>query len=410
MSLVNFALGILVARNSDVRGLGAFGVLYATYVLLLGVNRSVFAEPFMIRIHHPPAVESRRPEGVRDAVCGGAGVLGLLAGLALLAASLVLPADFARYSRAFAVVLPGLLLQDGWRFILLAQRRPRRAAGMDLTWVALTAMAVLAVLVAGRASAASLVLAWGGAATLAAAIAIIRDGGLPMPVQGLRWAHRNRDLSLPFLAELSVLQGAGQATVYGIPAVAGLAAFGALKGAELLVGPINILSMGLMAVITPEMVRLRHRSLPQLRQALVLVGGAMALITLLWGLGILLLPAAWGRSLLGETWEDARSIVLAVVVLRAASELAQAAGRGLRTLEQARTCLRVQLTCFPFYVAAVLLGAWRAGALGAAVGGAMVASASVVLWWQQFGRALRVAGEDPSPHAPMPAARQSNAS
>jgi hypothetical protein len=398
MSLGNFTVGILVARSTDPRGFGVFGILFAGYTLLLGFNRSLLTEPFTIRF----STAARGPRGprVRDAVCGGALGTGALACLGIVLLSFAFPADLRTQVWAFAVVVPGLLLQDCWRFLLLAERRPRRAVGMEVAWVTMAGSAFATLLIYGRASVATLLLAWGLTATVAVAAALLADRARPSLTNGLRWVRDNQDLSRPILVEFGVLQGAGQATVYGIPAVASLAVLGVMKGAELLLGPLNILSMGVMAVAMPELVRLRERSLVRFRSGLALFGSGMALLTIGWTVVLLLLPDAWGRALLGEIWEPARSILIAMGLLRAAGEVAQAAGRGLRILELAQRSLRIQVAVLPFYVAAVLLGAWRGGALGAVAGGAVVTWAAALLWWQQLSvavRRLRRAGSpDPS--------------
>jgi O-antigen/teichoic acid export membrane protein len=402
-SLINFSIGILVARSTDARGLGVFGILFAGYVLAQGVGRALLAEPYMIRVaRSSPGDEPAA--GLR--VVGGASiVLAAVAVVVVLAASMTVSADVAISLRAFALALPGLLLQDALRFVFLAHRRPRRAAGMDANWLGAVAAGCALLALTRSATLTSLVLVWGGGAAVAATVALIVERARPAPGPGLRWTASNRDLGLPFLGELTALQGAGQATVYGIPAVAGLSSLGALKGAELALGPVNILSTGLMTVAMPELVRLRQRSLVELGRVLRLIGAVMALVTLGWGLVLLADPLDLGSHLLGESWEEVRPILVPVVLLRMAAELAQPAGRGLRVLERATTSLRVQVAFLPFYVTAVLVGAARAGALGAAVGGAVVACVSVVVWWHQLARAMAGADEG---YVPAPVTRDSS--
>lgn len=380
-SLTNFAVSILIARSVSPREFGMYALVYTVYLLALGVSRSLTTDPFMIRYtgkESPDRAERQR------AAAGAAFLVGATAAVLLAVASFLFGAATSASMLAFAVVLPGLLLQDAWRVIFFALGRPQKAALNDLIWGVAQIAFISAVLLAGAGTVPNLVLAWGGSAAVAALAGVYQARSAPDLIRAWSWVRDNRDLGIPFVGEFLAARGGSQVNVYGLAAVASLSTVGILKAGQIFMGPLNVLQMGLMLSVTPEVIRLRDRSITTFRRALGIMGSTVCGIALAWGAALALMPTNWGRAILGDSWALAYVVILPLAAGRAAQGLADAATTGLRVLGAAKLTFRLRLVVVALGVAGTLLGGWRYGALGAAIGGSAALWIGVVLWWAKF--------------------------
>jgi O-antigen/teichoic acid export membrane protein len=364
-SLTNFAVGVLVARAVDPDGFGAFTLAFSTYLIVLNVARAVATQPLVIRY------SAASPEHWRRAVASAGGTLvvaGLVTGLPIAIVGAFLAAPLGPALIALGAALPALLLQDGWRSALFAASRGRSAVAVDLLY----AVVLIPVMWLGSgfvfAPPAGAILLW-GVSTLPSSILGARLAGTgPVPGRALIWLREHRDLVPRYAAESGVGLVANQGAIYVVGAVAGLAAAGSIRGAQLLLGPLHVLVQAAYLFAVPEGVRLRashpHRFLP----GMATVSGVLALATLSW-LGVLLaLPESLGRELLGPSWEPARSVLLPLGLALAGQSLAAGPIVGLRVLADARASLRARLLDAPAGFLLASAGALLAGARGAAWG------------------------------------------
>ena len=99
---------------------------------------------------------------------------------------------------------------------------------------------------------------------------------------------------------------------------ASLAATAGIRGAQVLLGPVNVLNQGIRMIAVPEAARaLKHsyRRLWLVGLAISLGVGAGALA---WGAVFLLLPEVVGEQLLGPgVWAQARTVMVPVILLQA---------------------------------------------------------------------------------------------
>lgn len=376
-SLSNFAVGVLVARTVDPDAFGAFSVAFTTYTIALITSRALASEPFMVR-----------HSGTGDAVwlqaTRGSSAMALLVGA--VAASVVATSGVVLGSQlgvaliALAVVLPGLLVQDMWRFAYIAQGRADRAFRLDLWWLLIVVPGLLVVDATGSDSLAWPILVWGGAGGLTALGASLAARSLPTFRAAIAWMRDSRDLGWRYVVEALVSLGAIQVATYAVVALSGLAAAGALRGGQLLLGPMQVLLMGIGITAIPEGVRLMGRRGPGgLRRPALIVSLGVAISTLIWGLVVQSLPDEAGTALLGETWVSARVLIMPLALAYAAGSLGLGAGIGLRVLADSRRSLRARSVDATAQVIGGVAGASQLGALGAAyglAGGALLGAAA----------------------------------
>lgn len=383
-SISNFAVGIYVARSLGVTAFGVFSLAWVTYGVVLNVSRGLATDPLVVRFSGVPEASWRgavaRSTGTAFGVGTAIGVVSLVAGLGL----------GGRLGPAFVclgVMLPGLLLQDAWRFSFFAAGNGRKAFVNDVVWcVALVPAMVLAARVD---TVAAFVLAWGASAAVAAAYGCFQSGIRPRMTEARGWLREQRDLGYRYLVENVSLSGASQLRAYGLGAIVGLGAVGAVRGAELLMGPFLAVLMGLSLVTVPEAARVLRQAPHRLGRFCLLLGGGQAVAALLWGGSLLLLPNRLGDLLLGGVWHSSSHLIVPITFSVAGAGLGTGAAAGLRALGAAKRSLRSQLFASVCYVGGGLGGAALAGTVGSAWGVAAATVGSSAVWWLQLRSALR---------------------
>jgi O-antigen/teichoic acid export membrane protein len=384
-SMTNFAVGIYVARSLGVTAFGIFSVAWVTYGVVLNIGRGLATDPLMVRF------SGVAPEAWRAAVARSSGTalrVGLLAGLVCLLAGVAMGGELGWAFIALGLILPGLLLQDSWRFAFFAAGNGRKACANDAVWAA--ALIPAMILASQHGNVLAFVLAWGIAGTVAALYGIVQTGIRPQVTGVGHWLRQQRDLGTRYLIENVSSSGSAQIRLYGLGALAGLADVGTVRGAELLLGPFLAVLMGLSLVTVAEAARVRRRSPHRLKLFCGLLGGGQAAAAMAWGAALLLLlPDRVGELVLGEVWHSASALIVPATLSVMGASFTTGAASGLRALGQARRSLRSQLIASAMYIVGGLAGAWAGGALGSSWGVATATWLGAVVWWLQLQVGLR---------------------
>lgn len=381
-SVVNMALSVVVARALPSEQFGAFALSFAVYLVCLGLSRALATDPLAVRFSACASYLWR--DGVRQAtsvaLTVGAAAGGVLASASLLVADKPLSSALL----ALAVALPGLLLQDAWRFAFFAQGQPRRALANDAAWGATLAFLLLAVQSMSAPSLWQYMAAWGAAAGIASLFGVYQFGGRPRFASPRRWLSTHGTMWPSFVGEFIVQQGVSHAILMGAAYLAGLEVAGALRGAQVIFGPVNVVLMAAVALSVPEAARLARSSRAALFNGMVVLSACVAVCALGWGAAAAGVPDRLGRELLGETWMASRPVIpwlAAAMTLTAASTGAVA---GLRVLEHPRASLVVRVLVAPLLVVGGLLGSMVAGANGTVAGQLPAMLLGVALWWRSL--------------------------
>ncbi|TDD24097.1 hypothetical protein E1218_16735, partial [Kribbella turkmenica] len=339
-SLVSFVVGIVVARSLGALEFGAFSLAWVTYGVVVNISRGLATDPLAVRF-------SGVPRSVWKAAVASSSGMAIAVGLATGAICAVVGAALGgRPGAAFialGVVLPGLMLQDSWRFAFFASGQGGKAFLSDITWA--TALVPLLYLAKQDGpSVTKFVLAWGAAGIFAALVSGLQAGVVPRLFRARRWLREHRDLGLRYLAENVTISGAYQLKMYGLGAFAGVAAVGTVRGAEMMLGPFFIVLSGIGLVAVPEAARMLRRSLRALKGFCLLIGSAQALAALAWGMTLVLtMPHAWGHAVLGEVWDATEPLLLPATLSVMFASFYTGASAGLRALGVARRSLKAQL-------------------------------------------------------------------
>jgi hypothetical protein len=392
-SLTNFGLSFLVARQVSARDFGAFGIVLVTYWAALGLVRALSSQPLVIRF---AGVLEREWRTATSDGTGAALVVGAVCGAICAGAGVISSGVLGEALLGLGLSLPGLMLQDTWRFAFFAHGRGRAAFVNDLVWTVVQFPLMFLLIAAGQFSVLTATLAWGTAATVAALAGTFQAGTVPRPVRVANWLHAQRDLGSRFAGEVVVNTVSSQCLTYGIGAVAGLSAVGTIQAGRLLLSPLNLLFQAVNLTAVPEAVRQARVSSRHLVWFCAAFGLVLAGVTLAWTLVLLLIPGRLGETLLRDTWEPARSVVLPLALSQVAAGVTTGSAVGIRALAAAGRSLRATaLTSFAGVIGS-MAGVVRGGAVGAAWGGFVAEVFKVAVWWSSLALELRHNPIDPS--------------
>jgi O-antigen/teichoic acid export membrane protein len=386
-SVGNFALGIAVARALRPEDFGAFALALVTYGVVLNASRGLATDPMVVRFSRAERAAWRRAVSTAT---GTALSVGAASGIGCVLVGLALPDPARGALVALGCGLPGLMLQDAWRFAFFSAGQPAKAMVNDLAWGTLQIAMVVGLVLTGRATVVTCVLAFGGSAALAAGFGWWQLRLRPRPDLIRSWLTQQRSLGGRYLVENVSISGARQLRMSAIAALVGLAAVGQVRAAEILMGPFMVILMGVSQVAVPEAVHVLHRSPSRLTRFCLYLGGAQALAALAWGAAMfVLVPGGLGHLLLGDLWAGAFALLLPVLLNMAIGCFENGAISGVRALGASRHSLAAQLSNAGLYLVGGIGGAAVNGAAGSCWGVAGASTIATAIWWQRLRRAQR---------------------
>jgi O-antigen/teichoic acid export membrane protein len=400
-SISNFAVNIYIARTLGAVQYGAFALAYVTYGFALNASRGLGTDPLLVRFSGTDLPTWKRAV----ARCTGtATVMGLVMGALALVVSMFLHGTTGMAFLALGLTLPGLLVQDSWRFAFFALGRGGQAFLNDTIWTIVLIPALLLLRQTGHANVFWFVFAWGAAAAVAAVIGPLQARVLPKASGGWGWVSQHRDLGPRYLAEGTLNSSQNQLRNYGIGFILGLGALGYIQAANTLMGPFMVIFFGMGLVLLPEAARILRRAPGRLPLFCACASGGLALLGLAWGVVLLLaLPRGLGHLMLGSLWQPTYPLVLPSTIAIMGGCVQAGAGTGLHALGSARRSLRAMAVASALFVVCGLIGAALGGAAGTMYGAAVASWAGAVLFWLQLRHALRDSKDAPA-GAPVPAA------
>jgi O-antigen/teichoic acid export membrane protein len=392
-SLTNFGLSILVLRSVSTADFGAFTITYTAYAFALNICRGLVGEPQLVRHSHVEIDEWR--ETTKQAV-GTAFVLGVGGAALLLGVVPILYATGGELSVTagtllpLAILLPALLVQDSWRYVFFAIGRPSRSFFNDLVWGISQAGLLFLVFQEGDRTAPAFLLAWGGAAAVAAVFGLVQAAVLPRPMRAWAWLVSHKDLGPRFTAEFIVDRGSSQVMLVIVAGVSGFAAVGLINAARVALGPINFLFAGTTGFGIPEGIRIWRSRPERLEQFAWALGISLVVVAVACGATLYFMPLDFGIELFGKTWSLAHGLIPLVTAWVAGAGLIQGARVGLRVHAAARQALAVKTAFGLSILGTCTLGAVLDGAWGASAALAFVSWCAALAWWWQFRRVNRL--------------------
>lgn len=396
-SLTNAALSIFIAVVTSAEGYGYFAVAFTVYTFLLGTCRALVNQPYVMRWPGAPEDEATR------AAAAGTG-LALLVGLACAAVgvpvALLLVPGAGPAVATMCGLLPLLLVQDVWRSVFIARQRPKSAVANDALWTVLQFSALGVAVAAGVRDPVPLVAVWAAGGWVAAVVAVAQARVRPAVGAALGYARRTLDLSRYLVAEWLTVLGAAQVALLLVAGIGSALDVGALRGAQTLLGPLNILGIGAFGFLVPELARRPWLAARRLRLVALGTSAVLGVVNLAWGAVLLVLPDAAGAALLGSTWPSARETILAMTLWSTGIALATGPIVVIRSRGRPRDSYLVNLLLGALLLVGAPVGLVLGGAAGAAWGFAIATLLTAPLFGLAMERVLRTPAPPAQPAPP----------
>jgi O-antigen/teichoic acid export membrane protein len=385
-SLTNFLLSIYIARTLGAVQFGAFTLAYVTYGFAINASRGLSVEPLLIRFSGPEVTRWRRA----TAGCTGTALLvGIATGACAVIAGLVVGHTTGEAFLALGLTLPGLLLQDSWRYAFFALGRGYHAFVNDTFWAVIQIPLLVVLKVTGHADVFWFVLAWGLGGTAGAILGMFQAKVVPSLIRAKQWLIKHRDLGPRYLAENTGSNGADTVRSYSVSSILGLADVGYIQAANTLMGPFKVIFYGMSMLTIPEAARLLRESPRRLPLFCAAMGAGLGILALLWGVALLVaLPLGIGHLMLGQIWRPTYPLVLPAALYVTAGCVGTGATIGLHALGAARRSLRAALITSGLIVVAGVSGALLGGVLGCMHAIAAVAWIGTFISWWELRKAL----------------------
>ena len=224
-SLSNVVVAVLVARSfpDETEPFAAFALAIMVFQFTVGSVRGLIFEPELTLHGDRDSAEAR---AVMPGYVSATLLVGVVVAAAFAAASVAVGGPAGSALVALALVLPLVLVQDGWRYVFIV-RRPAAALTIDLVWLCLSCLAI--VLVPDGVDVGWYVVAWGIGGIAGAVL-----GSILGRLQ-LRWVHpwsyisQNRGLGFRFMGEFITSQAAFYVALLSCGWILGLSAYGAVR-------------------------------------------------------------------------------------------------------------------------------------------------------------------------------------
>lgn len=387
-SLSNASVSLYIARELGAAQFGAFSVAYVTYSFALNASRGLATDPLLVRYSH---VEHSAWRRAVQCCTTTALLVGLLMGIVSLLVGVVATGTTRMSFIALGLSLPGLSLQDSWRYSFFAAGQGSKAFVNDTIWTVSLIAGLFFLKAVHHQTVFWFVLVWGATAYLAALVGPFQARLFPRWDGAAEWLAKTRNLGTRYLIENTATSSSAQIRLYAVGFIAGLTAVGYIQEGTLMMGPFSVIFMGISLVTVPEAARSLRKSAKQLWRYCIFIGIALSVAALMWGVVLeVALPRGLGTLLLHKgKWESVYGIVPWMVLSMMGATTIAGATAGLRALGAARRSVRVNLISAVIYVVLGVAGAAVHGAYGSVEATALATWIGAVLWWRQLHVGLR---------------------
>ncbi|EFC84819.1 hypothetical protein [Parafrankia sp. EUN1f] len=385
-SATNAAVSILVAHFVGKTEYAAgFAVPYLIFSVIIGISRSSCCVPLGIAYAGRSAAAFRHAAGSTTGACLA---FGAVLSLPTVLVGFVLGGRVGSGLVIMGFVLPGLLLQDAWRYVFFAQGVPVKAFVNDVAWALVQVVGLSVLIRRGVEQSPPMLLAWGVAALVAALLGVAQAGLWPAPSRALAWFRENRANAANLTAEFITVQGALQASILLMGGLRSAEIVGDLSAVRTILGPTTVIGVGIVSFAVPELSRRMDMSARARQQAAVVLTSVVVGLGLLWSSIFILFPAL-GEYLFGKSWPGAHAILLISALHYAGTALPTGPACIMYALGHTRKTFRINLVMAPMLFAFPIIGLLLGDARGAVIGFNIVFWGIAPVWWIQLRRVIR---------------------
>jgi O-antigen/teichoic acid export membrane protein len=381
----SFALAFGIAHYSHANVLGIFAVVNTTWILVQGLIRSLTSDCLMTRHDDDNVMGKYERAGYISAIVSSS-----VAALLVLLVSLAFSGELRLTFIILAVSLPLLSAQDYSRYLGISRYNPAYAIGLDCAWLSLSIVGYFVLRHAGLITLPWILAAWSAAGALVGLYTLWNHLILRDARQLVRfWFKSERGVGIRFAGQWLLGSSWVYIAIYVFAAIFSVAVVGEFKLAQVIFGPITVMTQGGMTALVAVASRYFQVNRVKAMRFVFLAGVGSALVTLIWLVGIYYLPVHIGTKLLGPAWPAARALVPLVGLAFAITCITNAAAAGMRSLRAAKENLRVVMVMMPVVLACCLTGGVVWGIKAAVIGLCIGFSIDAVVWWSTLFRVSR---------------------
>ena len=378
-SLQNYLVLIFALRSLGIERFGEFSIAYTTMFVTIVIVRSFVFEPFTIL--YTTKSSEQRHKAARDAT-GTSLTLGFMIGLVCLA---FIPLSHGGPARslliAFAVAVPIMLLQDGWRMFFFASGRPWSAAINDASCLLATAPLIGAAAILVKPTPGLIVGIWALGTAVGAFLGAAQTRIRPLPSRSGLWLRHTRHLAFNLAGASIAISGLSIIAYSMIALIVSVAAVGQIGASIAIMAPATTFVTATGLFLLPEAARWNREGRRSLiRSSAAMSVGLAAAVLIAAGI-ISALPGTLTHLLAGPNWQIAKRLLLPVAIWIAATAARQAPASALSALARGRQVFYLSVVTGFTTMAGALLGAAYEGARGAAWGYAFSQIVIIALWW-----------------------------
>lgn len=361
----SFVIGIVAARTLSVAEFGQFSLVFATALLLLGLQRAMSSEPLLVTVESGDLSVNVATQALVRTLS-----VGLVSALTAMAILLALGG-----TSPWVVTLVGSLsilpfVQDLTRFVALTACGARWMLGLDAVNALSQVTAMTLVSLSEVEGVTPFIAAWSIGSAVGPLLLVWPLRRRLSPARG-RSSRFNR-MSWSFGLDYVLGAGAAQGTLYAATWMSGYNATAALRGAETIIGPFRVILQTLPALL------LRRWSGPMRSRRSLLslsIAGILAIPLSVAALVALFIPADIGFAILGATWTVAAPVLPVSILGLIPISLTFTCTLGLKSLGLSTQLIQARLIAFPivlgFGVGGAVLGGSFLAAVGLAAGSAI---------------------------------------
>ena len=376
---------VLAARQLSGTEFGLYAVAFSVYIIALGVSQAIVGQIFLI-FHASGQNTDAEHRAHRDGIflAGFAGIL--LAGpvgiVGMTASCFPLV--------VLAVTLPVLLAQDAIRFVLNSKGRPRATFINDVARILLLLLLYMAIQrVGGVISSATMIGLWGVTALVALGVGLGQAHiGLGGAVRPIAFYKKHVSVSSPMIAQYALGTSAQQGAALLVASIAGVVAAGGIRGAQTLLGPVNMMSLGAVSFVIPYIAQHADSSRRVVRIS-VGISGVLALIAVVVGSAMASVPPHVGAMVLGDSWAASRAVLVPTTVYVGAVVAGVGPSCIFRAFRQSSKNFLISCTVAPLQFFSAVVGTSYFGVVVGVWALAISTVMGTVMSWLMVPRVLR---------------------
>lgn len=383
-SFSNLLVSVSLAHVSTKAEFGAFGVVFAFYLIAITLGRGAVGSVASLRI---ASLTDGDAQAVMSQGVSVSLILGLTLGVPLSVVGWAVGGTFGWFLTVLGFSLPILILQDSLRFFAFSRDRGLVAAMNDGSWLAAQVALLGVLMIADKADPVTFFGVWAITSGIGAVAGLVLMRLRPV-WGGLRcWYDQFGSLIRSLVTEQLFITGVAQGAPLLVGIVSGISSVGQMRAVQTVFGPVTAFNTGLSMAVVPPAARRWANGDARFHIPLRRNGAFVALVALTWAIVIVFMPESAGEALLGPSWHGAESIAIVTGIWLACGFASAPAISALRIIGRQWSSARARVVFAPFMLLGAGIGAASGGAQGATAGLAATTAVSAITLWVLFQRA-----------------------